>query len=182
MKKIGLKCDDLIEFFKEVSFLELMKSQMAQEIDIQVRLYLIGGFDFASRDIGGFSDPYCVVRCGKKVFSGRKEYQLDEPNPYFFKCYEFNAKSPGSPNVEILAYDYDDLFGDDLIGKTSIDIDDRWFSPDWKQTEYKLIEQRELYHPSSELAQGTVSCWLDAFVPDDESKLENKMFDINPDP
>jgi len=31
----------------------------------------------------------------------------------------------------IKAYDFDDLFGDDLIGKTVIDLDDRFFNPIW---------------------------------------------------
>lgn len=35
---------------------------------------------------------------------------------------------PGAPVLEIIAYDYDDLFGDELIGETKIDLDDRYFS------------------------------------------------------
>lgn len=29
-----------------------------------VRVYCISGYDFASRDIGGFSDPYLILRIG----------------------------------------------------------------------------------------------------------------------
>lgn len=46
--------------------------------------------------------------------------------------YEFDAEFPGAPPLVIKAYDYDDLFGDDLIGKTTIDLDDRFFCPDWQ--------------------------------------------------
>lgn len=90
-----------------------------------IRLYLIEGRDFASRDIGGSSDPYMVITCGDKVYSEKDNYQIDEPNPLFNKCYEFSSNFPGAYPIEIYAYDYDDLFGDDLIGKTSIDLDDR---------------------------------------------------------
>ena len=38
---------------------------------------------------------------------------LDEPNPKFFKLYEFEADFPGAAPLTIKAYDYDDLFGDD---------------------------------------------------------------------
>jgi hypothetical protein len=65
---------------------------------------------------------------GKNEFNERENYQLDEPNPQFHKCYEFIQQFPGSPVLEIKAYDYDDFFGDDLIGETVIDLDDRYFS------------------------------------------------------
>lgn len=56
---------------------------------------------------------------------------MDEPNPKFYKYYEFSGEFPGAAPIIIEAYDYDDLFGDDLIGRTVIDLDDRFFSPDW---------------------------------------------------
>ena len=117
-----------------------------------VRLYVLEGYDFAQRDIGSFSDPYLVLKCGKRKYNERDNYQLDEPNPKFYKMYEFDAEFPGAPKLVIKAYDYDDLFGDDLIGKTSIDLDDRFFCPDWQQIEDKPVEFRQLYHPSTSLS------------------------------
>jgi hypothetical protein len=38
--------------------------------------------------------------------------------------------------------DYDDLFGDDLIGKTIIDLEDRYFLPEWRALQNKPIEFR----------------------------------------
>jgi hypothetical protein len=52
---------------------------------------MISGYDFASRDVGGFSDPYLVLRIGSKKISESKNYQLDEPNPVFFKHYDFET-------------------------------------------------------------------------------------------
>ena len=46
-----------------------------------VRCYMISAYDLASRDIGGFSDPYLVLTLGDKVYSERDNYILDEPNP-----------------------------------------------------------------------------------------------------
>jgi hypothetical protein len=71
------------------------------------------------------------IKCGGKKFNERDNYQLDNPDPKFFKMYEFDAEFPGAPPLIIKAYDYDDLFGDDLIGKTIIDMDDRFFCPEW---------------------------------------------------
>ena len=46
----------------------------------------------------------------------------------------------------IEAYDYDMLFGDDLIGKTTIDLDDRFFSPEWRSIKNKFIDLiKEIY-------------------------------------
>jgi hypothetical protein len=37
-------------------------------------------------------------------------------------------------------WDYDLLFGDDLIGETVVDLEDRYFSPDWNAFDEKPIE------------------------------------------
>ena len=110
------------------------------------RLYLLEGFDFASRDLMSFSDPYIIVRCGSKEYNGRDKYQLDEPNPKFYEAYEFDCSFPGAEPLIIEAWDYDLLFGDELIGRTAIDMDDRYFSAEWRSMRNKPIEYRELYH------------------------------------
>ena len=173
--------DDLMKFLTETSYEESLQRQLATPTDCLVRLYLLEGFDFASRDIGSFSDPYVVVRCGKNVISRRDKYQLDEPNPKLHEVFEFHARFPGAPNLEILAYDFDDLFGDDLIGKTSIDLDDRQFSPEWRAIADKPIEYRELYHPSTSLAQGTILCWLELEAQGKKNPTTRK-WDITPEP
>jgi hypothetical protein len=50
---------------------------------------------------------------------------LDTAAPKFYKCYDFIIDFPGAPIVEISAYDYDSFFGDELIGVTRLDLDDR---------------------------------------------------------
>ena len=71
------------------------------------------------------------MRFGDEVRSLRDSYKIDEPNPKFNKYFEFSGTFPGAAPLIIEAYDYDDLFGDDLIGKTSIDLDDRFFCGNW---------------------------------------------------
>ena len=61
----------------------------------------------------------------------------------------------------IEAYDYDDLFGDDLIGTTIVDLDDRYFSPEWQSISEKPVEYRQLNHPSSTVSQGVIKMWVE---------------------
>ena len=159
----SMNIDDprLLEFFKDASYDQIIRKQLCQQTPCKIELYMLEGFDLASRDIGSFSDPYLLVRCGTREFCERDNYVLDEPNPKFYKLFEFSADFPGAPCIEIECWDYDDLFGDDLIGKTAIDLDDRFFNGDWQAIEEKPIEYRQIYHESTSLSQGVVTCWLE---------------------
>lgn len=74
------------------------------------------------------------------------------------------------------------MFGDDSIGTTSVDLEDRFFSPEWQSIKNKPIEFRQLYHPSSSISQGVVKCWVEIHptnLPDDQQPL---IYDIKPKP
>ena len=74
------------------------------------------------------------------------------------------------------------MFGDDFIGSTIIEIDDRILSPEWVMYDYKPVECRTLYHPSSLQPQGSINCWLDIINPSDFDKEFNKKWNISPEP
>jgi len=63
--------------------------------------------------------------------------------------------------LEIRAMDHDMLFGDELIGNTLVDLEDRYFLPDWCAIKDKPIEYRPIHHPSSAVAQGVIKCWIE---------------------
>lgn len=107
-----------------------------------VRVYIISAYNLACRDIGSESDPYLKLHLGKKKFNTRDRYHEDEPNPDFHEMFEFETVFPGCPPLVIDVVDYDDLFGDDSIGTTSIDLEDRFFSPEWQSIKNKPIEYR----------------------------------------
>jgi len=123
---------------------------------------MLVGTEWESKDLFSESDSYLVIECGKDFYcSERDNYQLDEANPNFYKSYVWTSEFPGAPTLQISAYDYDDLFGDDLIGTTSLDLEDRYFHPAWQALDGKPIEVRELKHELMMSSQGTITMWLD---------------------
>lgn len=75
----------------------ILKRTLLRTKKCVVRAYMLDGRNFASRDFGGASDPYLIVKVGEKVFDERDKYIMDEPNPDFFESYDFEAEFPGCP-------------------------------------------------------------------------------------
>lgn len=115
----------------------------------------------SSRDNGSASDPYLRLECNGNVYDERDNYLSDEPNPDFYKMYDFEARFPGSSPLIIQVWDYDMMFGDELIGESVLDLEDRFFSIEWNALRNKPIEHRSLYYPSSSMSQGVVRCWVE---------------------
>jgi hypothetical protein len=46
--------------------------------------------------------------------------------------YEIPTTLPGPSRLEIDMWDYDRLSANDFIGKTVIDLEDRWFEQAWQ--------------------------------------------------
>lgn len=105
-----------------------------------VRFYAISAFNLSSRDNGSASDPYLKLLCNDKIYDERNNYVLDDANPDFHKHFDFEGTFPGTSPLQIDVYDYDDIFGDDLIGTSSVDLEDRYFSMEWASLAEKPIE------------------------------------------
>lgn len=118
---------NIVKTLAELESENILEKMLMVKNKCIVRAYMISGYDFASRDIGGFSDPFLKLKLGEKEFSEADNYQLDEPNPVFYKHYDFETTFPGCPPLKIEAWDYDLLFGDELIGTTLVDLEDRYF-------------------------------------------------------
>ena len=88
---------------------------------------------------------------------------------------------PGCPLLDIKAMDYDDIFGDDLIGETTVDLEDRFFSAQWQRIKEKPVEQRQLYHPSTKVSQGVLKMWVEVH-PSSTPKSEITLWDLRPRP
>ena len=132
LENIGCDWDGLVEYLTEIQVEKMIADQLTRKTEAMVQLYLLQGYQFASRDFDSPSDPYLYITCGEEfTYNGKDDYQLDQADPVFNMRLEFGATFPGSKPIIIEAYDYDDIFGDDLIGKTVLDLDDRFFTPNW---------------------------------------------------
>ena len=76
--------------------------------------------------------------------------------------------------------DYDDLFGDDLIGTTIVDLEDRYFMPEWRAINDKPIEYRQIYHPSSGVSQGVLKMWVEINPGKVAKDQEERLWAIKP--
>ncbi len=83
----------------------------------------------------------------------------------------------GPSKVEIAVWDWDGI-GDDLIGRTVIDIEDRWYSKEWREMEMKPVETRSLWSDQSTVSQGKLRLWMEMLNPSDAKKYP--PMDISP--
>jgi hypothetical protein len=91
-----------------------------------------------------------------------------------------NAKLSEANRLVIELYDYDDLFPNELIGSTSIDIEDRYFDTNWTKLKHKPIETRDILDPNLPEKQATLLMWLEVF--DKTKRSEVPKWDITPQP
>lgn len=159
--KLNLTHLQLLSQLMETEKEDMLKNQLMVKAHCFVNLYVLTGYHLASKDIGSESDPYMIVSLGGVVHNFRDEYQTNEPNPRIYKKIQFSGEFPGSSSLEIKFMDMDEIFGDDAIGSTVIDIEDRFYSHQWQSIMNKPIETRKLTHPSTASGQGYVRCWVD---------------------
>jgi hypothetical protein len=170
----------------------------------KVRLYVLDSFHLAmtDRNLDGSEappDPYLKVSLGDFKFDDRKNAVYDMSDCPFYKMIEIDAMLPGSSQLILDVYDKDTLGGDDLIGTTVIDLEDRCFDKDWQalgaenlRTEApvrwktKPMEYRTLKIPGLSLPRGYIQIWVDilppgdavTFPPDDVSLPPTQMFEM----
>lgn len=89
MEPMGIRHLKITKVLADIQSDVILQRMLLTQNKCVVRAYMISAYDLASRDIGGFSDPYIKMRCGEIEFNERDNYVLDEPNPWFGTHYDF---------------------------------------------------------------------------------------------
>jgi len=96
--------------------------------ELVVRVYAVRGIELQAQDSNGKSDPYIQIVCGDKKLKDRDNYIPANLNPVFGRAFELTVTLPRDNTLTISVFDYDLIGGDDLIGETKIDLEDRLMS------------------------------------------------------
>ena len=162
------------------AFEDFCKSVIVKK-NVIVRIYVLELNNLAKKDTFSESDPYIKILLGDKVLvDEKKKYVKNSKDCKWYQYYDLLVELPGSSKLRLQVYDHDDLFSDDLIGETSIDIEDRYFDNRWQSLENKPIEVRQLHHPDFERPQGEVIMWLEILEKNEDIKMD--PWNIMPEP
>jgi len=123
-------------------------------VELVVRVYVVRGIELQAQDSNGKSDPYVTIVCGDKKLKDRDNYIPANLNPVFGRAFELTVTLPKDNTMTISVFDYDLIGGDDLIGETKIDLEDRLLS------RYRAT----CGLPQSYLTDG-INKWRDALTP-----------------
>ncbi|XP_052821675.1 myoferlin isoform X1 [Octopus bimaculoides] len=93
-----------------------------------VRVYVVKGIDLQPNDPSGLADPYVKIKLGKHKVDSKSEYIPNTINPCFGKMFELKTVIPLHKDLTIGVYDRDLLSSDDLIGETTIDLENRFLT------------------------------------------------------
>uniref|UniRef100_A0A3B4DRY2 Fer-1 like family member 6 n=1 Tax=Pygocentrus nattereri TaxID=42514 RepID=A0A3B4DRY2_PYGNA len=141
-------------------------------VNVLIRVYIIAASNLHPADPDGKADPYIVLKLGKTVIKDRDNYIPKQLNPVFGRSFEIQASFPKESLLRILIYDYDVVGGDDLIGETNIDLENRFFS-----------RHRATCGLPAEYAIDGYNAWRDCIKPTElliklckENRLDNPRF------
>ena len=181
LRQLGCENLQIQRHFSQMNYQAELARLMMVRTKCLVRIYILDADELPPKDTGGSVDPYLVLKMNGEVIKDRDNYQKETHNPDIYKMFEFQSEFPGCSSLKIQMWDYDSVFGDDFIGETLVDLEDRFFSPEWQSIKNKPIELRQLYHKSTKVSQGVIKCWIE-ILPSEAKIKENIPWNISPRP
>lgn len=169
-------------------FLELRRLQDGPQ-PVIVRVYVLRGQNLQAKNSNGYSDPYLRLKLGGNRTNDRSNACTNTLQPEFFRMFELETTLPGASQLEIGVWGRGLM--DQLIGSTTIDLEERWFHREWQEigeghstgknnnSHLKPIEYRHLYVPQSRTtSQGFLQLWVDILTTQEAVRVE--PVDISP--
>ena len=99
-----------------------------------MRVYVIDAYDIKSKDDKGFSDPYIKIKLGREEIDLRDKFIQDSTHPKFYEFFDIKTYLPGPSTLSVQIWDYDAYsIYDDMIGETKLELEDRFFSAEWRK-------------------------------------------------
>ena len=131
-----------------------------------VRVYILRGLELRPVNSDGLSNPYLVATLGTRTLGGRTEAVKDTLYPPLYRMFEFKPALPGAGLLTIQVLNANDSAlpgqSDALIGETHIDLEDRWFSEEWKKyQQMPPLERRTLALKRGGAAQGRLELFVE---------------------
>lgn len=155
---------------------ETIPLKLLREARYTVRLYVIRGQNLQPVD-GNSCDPYLRVKLSKDVDERAKSHKLRTLKPDLYETFEFRTTLPGPSILKIQVKDWNRFYPvHELVGETKIDLEDRWYHPEWQKlgelapddpnrrenyNKLKPIEVRNLRKETSSVVQGQLHLWLE---------------------
>ncbi|KUF94553.1 Dysferlin protein [Phytophthora nicotianae] len=142
---------------------------------VVVRVYMLRGQSLQAKNANGYSDPYLRLKLGSNRISDRPNACTNTLKPEFFRMFELETTLPGASQLDINVWDRG-LVTDQLIGSTTIDLEERWFHREWQEIgegKLKPIEYRHLYVPHNRTtSQGVLQLWVDILTTQEAVRIE----------
>jgi len=157
---------------------ELDFENLFQVKQMCVRLYLLKAYGIPPMDMNGSADSYPVIQLGDTTITDKDSKVDMNLNPNYYSSYDMSCQIPGASNLTVSLWDEDTLNANDLIGSTTVDIENRLYNPEWAAYTLKPLERRTLRLPTSPMSQGKVEMWVDILTPAEAKELP--MPDIKP--
>ena len=181
--KFKSKNENVIKDLKNIDKYEKLTKSILIKHEVIIRVYVLELRDLVPKDKLSDNDPYIKIYFGgEKKFDEQKYHHNDVKKVDWYKYYDILTVFPGDSTLKIEVWDYNPIFKDELIGETSVDLEDRYFNNEWQNLRYKPIETRSLTHPDidSEQQQGNLTMWVEIF--DRKDSINMAPWQICPEP
>ena len=174
---LAVSANKRFQTFLESDFGSIIESPL----QLTARLYIVDIKSLIPQAYRGKPNPYLIVslkspsgnllnpiqagRNHPQCINGRSNFKTGTINPFYGTRFDFTVTLPDVTEILIEVWDAG-LVSDSMIGSTSIDIEDRWFSREWQALKSEGAiprEYRPLWHPKAAQAQGKLCLWLEMY-------------------